>query len=79
MTDLEKWLKPKDVKREMDIKEMAKAYASGKTVTQISIDFGYTTSTIRYVLRHYIPTIEEIAIFKMKFAAKQLRNKKYKG
>ena len=34
MTDLEKWLRPKDVSR-----EMARAYASGKTVTQISVTF----------------------------------------
>ena len=72
MTDLEKWLKPKDVSR-----EMARAYASGKTVTQISVDFGYPTSTTSYMLRDYIPTKEDMAIFKMKFAAKQLRNKKY--
>ena len=72
MTDLEKWLTPKDL-----TKEMAKAYASGKTVTQISMDFGYPTSTTSYMLRAYIPTKEDITKFKMKFAAKQIRNKKY--
>ena len=66
MTDLEKWLKPKDVSR-----EMARAYASGKTVTQISIDFGYPTSTTSYILLDYLSSDL------IRLAAKQLRNKKH--
>jgi hypothetical protein len=72
MTDLDKWLNPKDL-----TKEMASAYAGGKSINQISIDFGYPTSTCQYMLKDYIPKKEDIIKFKMKFAAKRIKNKKY--
>jgi hypothetical protein len=58
---------------------MAAAYAGGKTVTQISMDFGYPRSTTSHMLRDYIPTKEDVTKFKMKFAAKRIKNKKYEA
>ena len=71
MTDLDKWLNPKDL-----AKEMASAYASGKSINQISIDFGYPTSTCKYMLKDYIPKKEDLIKFKMKFAARVIENKR---
>ena len=72
MRDLDKWLNPKDL-----VKQMAAAYASGKSIDQIAIDFGYPISTVRYMLRDYMATKEDVIKFKMKFAAKRIKNKKY--
>jgi hypothetical protein len=81
MTDLQTWLNPAEASKlkRKTIKEMAAAYASGKTITQVSIDFGFKTSLAQKMLREYIPTQEEINGFKMKFAAKKLRAKRIKG
>jgi hypothetical protein len=81
MNDLQTWLNPTEARKlkRKTIKEMAAAYASGKTITQVSIDFGLKTSLAQKMLREYIPTQEEINGFKMKFAAKKLRAKRIKG
>ena len=81
MTELQTWLKPVEASKlkRKTIKEMAAAYASSKTIAQVSIDFGFKTSLAQKMLREYIPTQEEINGFKMKFAAKKLRANKYRG
>ena len=82
MSDLQAWLNPVDVaakKRRKDVREMAAAYASGKSITQISQDFCYVTTTAQKMLRDYIPSQVDINNFKMKFAAKKLRAKRIKG
>ena len=82
MTDLQVWLNPVDVaakKRNRDVREMAAAYASGKSITQISQDFGYVTTTAQKMLRDYIPSQVDINNFKMKFAANKLRDKRLRG
>jgi hypothetical protein len=82
MTDLQAWLNPADVaakQRRKNIREMAAAYASGKSITQISADFGFVTATAQKMLRDFIPTQVDINNFKMQFAAKKLRAKRIKG
>ncbi len=82
MNDLQAWLNPVDVaakKRKRDVREMAAAYASGKSITQISQDFGYVTTTAQKMLRDYIPSQVDINNFKMQFAAKKLRDKRLRG
>jgi hypothetical protein len=82
MTDLQVWLNPVDVaakQRRKNVREMAAAYASGKSITQISVDFGYATTTAQKMLRDYIPGQVDINNFKMQFAAKKLRAKRIKG
>jgi hypothetical protein len=82
MTDLQAWLNPADVaakKRRKNVRDMAAAYASGKSITQISVDFGYATTTAQKMLSDYIPTQVDINNFKMQFAAKKLRAKRIKG
>ncbi len=81
MSELQTWLNPADASKlkRKTIKEMAAAYASGKTITQVSIAFGFKTSLAQKMLREYIPTQEEINGFKMKFAATKLRATKYRG
>jgi hypothetical protein len=82
MTDLQLWLNPADVEakqRRKNVREMAAAYASGKSITQISVDFGFVTTTAQKMLRDYIPSQVDINNFKMQFAAKKLRAKRIKG
>ena len=82
MNDLQAWLNPVDVaakKRKRDVREMAAAYASGKSITQISQDFGYVTTTAQKMLRDYIPSQVDINNFKMQFASKKLRDKRLRG
>jgi hypothetical protein len=82
MNDLQSWLNPVDVaakQRRKNVREMAAAYASGKSITQISIDFGFVTTTAQKMLRDYIPSQVDINNFKMQFAAKKLRAKRIKG
>jgi hypothetical protein len=77
-----KWLNPVDVaakQRRKNVREMASAYASGKSITQISVDFGYATTTSQKMLRDYIPSQVDINNFKMQYAAKKLRAKRIKG
>jgi hypothetical protein len=81
MTDLQAWVSHVDVAakhRRKNIREMAAAYVSGKSITQISIDFGYATTTAQKMLRDYIPSQVDINNFKMQFAAKKLRAKRIK-
>jgi hypothetical protein len=82
MTDLQVWVNHVDVaakQRRKNIREMAAAYASGKSITQISVDFGYATTTAQKMLSDYIPSQVDINNFKMKFAAEKLRAKRLKG
>ena len=82
MTDLQAWVSHVDVAakhRRKNIREMAAAYASGKSITQISIDFGYATTTAQKMLSDYIPSQVDMNNFRMKFAAKKLRAKRIKG
>jgi hypothetical protein len=82
MTDLQAWVSHVDVAakhRRKNIREMAAAYVSGKSITQISIDFGYATTTAQKMLSDYIPSQVDINNFKMQFAAKKLRAKRLKG
>jgi hypothetical protein len=82
MSDLQVWLNPVDVaakQRRKNVREMAAAYVSGKSITQISIDFGYATTTAQKMLRDYIPSQVDMNNFRMKFAAKKLRAKRIKG
>jgi hypothetical protein len=82
MSDLQAWVSHVDVaakQRRKNIREMAAAYASGKSITQISVDFGFVTTTAQKMLRDYIPSQIDINNFKMQFAAKKLRAKRIKG
>ena len=82
MNDLQIWLNPVDAEakqRRKNVREMAAAYASGKSIAQISIDFGYVTTTAQKMLRDYIPSQVDINNFKMQFAAKKLRAKRING
>ena len=78
MTELQKWLNPADVNAKL-VKSMAADLASGKSITQIAEDFDMPFSTVQGMLRDYIPTTKEINDFRMKFAGKKLRAKKYRG
>ncbi len=82
MSELQSWLNPVDVEakqRRKNMREMAAAYASGKSITQISVDFGFVTTTAQKMLSDYIPGQVDINNFKMQFAAKKLRAKRIKG
>jgi hypothetical protein len=82
MNDLQIWVNHVDVaakQRRKNIREMAAAYVSGKSITQISVDFGYATTTAQKMLSDYIPSQVDINNFKMQFAAKKLRAKRIKG
>ena len=83
MTELQKWHESKgsiDAKvRELSIKSMAADLASGKSITQIANEFDMPFSTVQGMLRDYIPTTSDINDFRMKFAGKKLRAKKYRG
>jgi hypothetical protein len=82
MADLQVWLNPVDLaakQRRKNVREMAAAYASGKSITQISQDFGFVTTTAQKMLRDYIPSQVDINNFKMQYAAKKLRAKRIKG
>jgi hypothetical protein len=82
MTDLQVWLNPVDVEakqRRKNVRDMAAAYVSGKSITQISADFGYATTTAQKMLSDYIPSQVDINNFKMQYAAKKLRAKRLKG
>jgi hypothetical protein len=82
MNDLQIWVNHVDVaakQRRKNVREMAAAYASGKSITQISVDFGFVTTTAQKMLRDYIPSQVDINNFKMQFAAKKLRAKRIKG
>ena len=72
MTDLQKWLVKKDRKL-----EMAKAYVEGKTVAEIAIDFGKPIPCIRYAMLDFMPMQEDIDVYKRKFVAKQIKNRRY--
>jgi 5,10-methylene-tetrahydrofolate dehydrogenase/methenyl tetrahydrofolate cyclohydrolase len=82
MTDLQMSLNPVDVDakiRKQTVKSMAADLASGKSITQIAIDFNMPFSTAQKMLRDYIPTQKDIDDFRMKFAIKKLRKNKYRG
>ena len=83
MTELQKWHESKgsvDAKiRALTIKSMAADLASGKSIAQVSTDFDMPLSTVQGMLRDYIPTTADINDFRMKFAGKKLRAKKYRG
>jgi hypothetical protein len=68
MTDFAEWLKPEDVR-----KKMALAYLEGWTLQQISELFNYPIFTVRYMLRDYMPTQEQVNEFKHKFVKKQIK------
>jgi hypothetical protein len=82
MSDLQAWLNPVDVaakQRRKNVRDMAAAYARGKSTTQISQEFGFVTRTVQRMLSDYIPSQVDINNFKMQFAAKKLRAKRIKG
>jgi transposase len=83
MTDLQMWHESEgsvdDKIKKLTIKSMAADLASGKSITQIAIDFNMPFSTAQKMLRDYIPTTADINNFRMKFAAKKLRANKYRG
>jgi hypothetical protein len=82
MTELQIFVNHVDVaakQRRKNIRDMAAAYVSGKSITQISADFGYATTTAQKMLSDYIPSQVDINNFKMQFAAKKLRAKRIKG
>jgi len=68
MTDFAEWLKPEDVS-----KKMALAYLGGCSISQISESFNYPIFTVRYMLRDYMPTQEQVNEFKHKFVKKQIK------
>lgn len=72
MLDLKKWLAKKDIKL-----EMAKAYVEGKTIAEISVEFKRPIPCVRYAMLDYMPMQDDIDIFKRKFAAKQIKNRRY--
>lgn len=74
MTDLEKWLAVKDHKV-----EMVKSFVEGKTIAEISVEFNRPITVVRYHMLEYMPSQEDIDIFKRKFAAKKLKTKRYES
>ena len=74
MTDLEKWLAVKDHRV-----EMAKLFADGKTIAEISTKFNRSIPCVRYAMLQYMPSQEDIDAFKRKFAAKRIKTKRYES
>ena len=72
MLDLKKWLAVKDHRV-----EMVKSYIAGKTIGEISTEFNRPITVVRYHMVEYMPSQEDIDIFKRKFAAKKLKTKRY--
>jgi hypothetical protein len=72
MLDLKKWLEVKDHRV-----EMVKSYVEGKTIAEISVEFNRPTRCVQYHMGEYMPSQEDIDIFKRKFAAKKLKTKRY--
>tara|TARA_R110000744_G_scaffold10350_1_gene32208 strand:- start:64 stop:288 length:225 start_codon:yes stop_codon:yes gene_type:complete len=72
MTDLEKWLAVKDHRG-----EMAKLFADGKTIAEISTKFNRSIPCVRYAMLQYMPSQKDIDAFKRKFAAKRIKNQRY--
>ncbi len=72
MLDLKSWLAKKDIKV-----EMAKAFADGKTVPEIALEFNKLIPAVRYAMLDYMPMQEDIDIYKRKFVAKQIKNRRY--
>jgi|GEM_PF-3445010 len=74
MNDLEKWLAVKDHRV-----EMAKLFADGKTIAEISIEFNRPVTCVRYHMSDYMPSLDDIDAFKRKFAAKRIKTKRYES
>mgnify|MGYP000854727762 CR=1 FL=1 len=74
MLDLKKWLAIKDHRV-----EMAKLFADGKTIAEISTEFNRSIPCVRYAMLQYMPTQEDIDVFKRKFAAKRIKTKRYES
>ena len=74
MLDLKKWLAVKDHKT-----EMVKSFVDGKTIAEISVEFNRPINVVRYHMLEYMPSQEDIDIFKRKFAAKKLKTKRYES
>jgi hypothetical protein len=58
---------------------MVKSFVDGKTIAEISVEFNRPITVVRYHMLEYMPSQEDIDIFKRKFAAKKLKTKRYES
>jgi transposase len=70
MNSLENWTTAKS-----RTAKVAALYIGGLSSKEIATTCNLTAHSVRWILNYYMPTPEEVNIFKRKYAAKKLKQK----